>query len=112
MPDPLLHVDKYLSGIGLIPAPVQVLSRNAKLDDEIAREVFRLHLAALLPPEPEEGGFVVSHNNAGVRAADEVTTGTFRLFPQGRFHGFFSSKMRHYSELGSGTNSATWHYHA
>jgi hypothetical protein len=37
MPDLALDVGKDLAGVGLIPASVQVLSRNAKLDDEIAR---------------------------------------------------------------------------
>ena len=32
---------------------------------------FRLDLAALLTPEAEEGGLVIPHNDAGVRAADE-----------------------------------------
>ena len=37
MPDPLLNIGDYLSAIGLIPAPVQVLGRNTKLDDQIPR---------------------------------------------------------------------------
>ena len=43
----------------------------AELDDEVAGEVLGLDLAALLPPEPEQGGFVVPHDDPGVRAADE-----------------------------------------
>jgi hypothetical protein len=35
-----------LAGIGLIPAPIQVFGRNVKLDNEIARKVLRLDLAA------------------------------------------------------------------
>ena len=57
-----------------IPAPVQVLGRQAELDDEVAREVLRLDLAALLAPEPEEGGLVVAHDDPGIGAADEVAT--------------------------------------
>src|SRR5262249_47597316 len=34
--------------------------------------VFGLDVAALLPPQPEEGGFITAHNDAGVRATDEV----------------------------------------
>ena len=37
MPDALLYVGEHLIGIGLIPAPVQILGREAELDDEIAR---------------------------------------------------------------------------
>jgi hypothetical protein len=73
MPDPLLHGDKYLSGIGLIPAPVQVLSGNAKLDNEIAREVFRLDLAALFPPEPEKGSFILAQDDPGVGPSYKVS---------------------------------------
>ena len=55
-----------------IPAPVQVLGREAELDDEVAGEVLRLDLAPLLPPEPEEGGLIIAHDDPGVRAADEI----------------------------------------
>jgi hypothetical protein len=34
----------------LIPAPVQVLGRKTELDDEVARKVLRLDLAALFLP--------------------------------------------------------------
>ena len=43
-----------------------------ELDDEVAGEVLRLDLAALFPPEAEQGAFVVAHDDPGVRAADEV----------------------------------------
>jgi hypothetical protein len=63
-----------LSGIGLVPASVQVLGHKAKLDDEIAREVLWLDLTSFFLPKPEEGGFVVPHYDPGVRAANEVPT--------------------------------------
>ena len=53
MPDPLLNVSDHLSGIRLIPAPVQLFGRATKLNDEIAGEVLRLNFAPLLPPQPE-----------------------------------------------------------
>ena len=34
-------------------------------------QVLGLDLAALFPPEPEQGGLVVAHDDPGVRAADE-----------------------------------------
>ena len=58
MSDPFLNIDDHLSGIGLVPAPVQVLGRKAKLDNEIARKVLRLDLASFLPPQPEKRGFI------------------------------------------------------
>jgi hypothetical protein len=66
MSDPPLHVCEHLTGIGLIPTPVQDLSGKPKLDDEIAREVLGLDFAAFFAPEPEEGGFIVAHNDPGV----------------------------------------------
>jgi len=49
MPNMALDVGKYLTGIGFIPASVQVFRDHSELHDEIAGEVFRLYLAALVP---------------------------------------------------------------
>jgi hypothetical protein len=43
------------------------------LDNETARQVLWLDLAALFPPKAEEGRFIVAHNDPGVRTADEIT---------------------------------------
>ena len=72
MPDLPLDVRDDLPGIALVPAPIEVLGDQAELDDEVAGEVLRLDLAALFPPEPEQGGLVVAHDDPGVRAADEA----------------------------------------
>ena len=69
--DPPLHVLDGVAGVALVPAPVEVLGDGAELDDQIVGEVLRLDLAAFLPPEPNEIGFVVAHDDPGVRAADE-----------------------------------------
>jgi hypothetical protein len=69
MPLGILH---QLTGIELIPAPVQVLRREPELDDEVTREVLRLDLAALLPPEPDQRRLVLAHDDPSVGAADEV----------------------------------------
>jgi hypothetical protein len=66
VPDLALNIGKHLTGIGLVPAPVQVLGRKPKLDNEIARQVLRLDLATLFPPQSEEGSLVVAHDNPGV----------------------------------------------
>ena len=73
MPDMRLHVRDDLPGIGLVPAPVELLGNGPKLDDEVAGEVLRLDLAAFFPPKPQQGGLVVAHDDPGVRAADEGT---------------------------------------
>ena len=84
----LLYVCKQLSGIDLIPASVQVLGRNTELNDEIARQVLRLDLAPLFPPEPEEGGFVIAHDHTSVGAAEEVAAiRKFAIFALGIRHG-------------------------
>ncbi len=71
MPDMPLHVGDDLPGIGLIPAPIELLGHHPELDDEVAGEVLWLDLAALFSPEPQQGEFIVAHNDPGVRAADE-----------------------------------------
>ena len=72
MPNVLLDIRNDLPGIGLIPAPIEVLCHHSELDDEIAGQVLRLDLAALFPPEPEQRRLVIAHDDPGVRAADEV----------------------------------------
>jgi hypothetical protein len=52
MADLPLDIGKHLPGIGLIPAPVQVLGCNTKLDNEIAREVFGFDFTPLFAPQP------------------------------------------------------------
>ena len=71
MPDLPLDIGNHLAGIGLIPAPIEVLGHHPELDDEVAGQVLWLDLAALFPPEPEQGAFIVAHDDPGVRAADK-----------------------------------------
>jgi hypothetical protein len=82
MADLPLDVCKYLTGIGLVPAPIEVLRRHAKLDDEVTGEVLGLDLAPLFLPEPEKGSFVIAHDDPGVRAADEISA--FSRFSRSR----------------------------
>ena len=72
--DPPLHVLDRVAGIALVPAPVEVLGDGAELDDQVVGQILRLDLAALLPPQPDERGLVIAHDDPGVRAADERTT--------------------------------------
>ena len=74
MPDMRLHVRNDLPGIGLVPAPVEVLGDGPKLDNEVAREVLRLDLTALLAPKAQQGALVLAHNDPGVGAADKVSS--------------------------------------
>src|SRR5262249_60706672 len=67
----MLYAFDGLPGIALVPVSVEGFGDAAELDDEIARLVLRLDLAAFLPPEAEEGRFVGAHDHPGVGAADE-----------------------------------------
>ena len=53
--------------------PVEVFGHASELDDQVARQVLGLGFAALLPPQPEQGCFVVAHDDPGVGAADKGT---------------------------------------
>ena len=72
MADCLLDVGDDLAGIRLVPAPIEVFRDQPELNNEVAGEILRLDLAAFLSPQPQKGCFVIAHNNAGIRAANEV----------------------------------------
>jgi len=55
-------------------ASVQVLGRDAKLDDKIARKVLRLGLAALFAPETMEGSLILAHDDPRVRTSYKVSS--------------------------------------
>ena len=52
---------------------VERLGDHPELDDEVGGEVLRLDLAAFLPPEADQGAFVIAHDGPGIRAAYEET---------------------------------------
>jgi hypothetical protein len=72
MSDMLLNVNDHLGRIGLVPAPIELLGNGPKLHDEVAGQVLRPGLAALLPPKAEESALIAAHDDPGIRAADEV----------------------------------------
>jgi hypothetical protein len=53
--DPALNVRDGLPGITLVPPAIEVLGREAKLDDQVGREVLRPDLAALFLPTGGSG---------------------------------------------------------
>ena len=71
MPQPMLDAFDRLSGIAFVPMAIEGLGHQAELDDEVAGQVLRLGLAPFLAPQPDQGGFIVAHDDAGVGAADE-----------------------------------------
>jgi hypothetical protein len=52
----------------------KVLGHHSKLDNEIGRQVLGLDIAPFFTPEPLEGSLIVTHNDPGVGAADEIST--------------------------------------
>ena len=61
-----------LAGVVLEPMAVEGLGRDPKLDDQVRGEVLGRDLAAFFPPEADKCGFIIAHDNAGVKAANEV----------------------------------------
>ena len=72
MPDPLLDVGDHLAGVSFKPMPIEVFGDPPELDNEVSGQVLGLGFAALFPPKPEQGRFVRTHDDPGVRAADEM----------------------------------------
>jgi hypothetical protein len=69
-----LHLDYLLAGVRFVPVPVQVFSHCPELDKEITRDILRLDLAPLLSPQPQQSRLVLSHDDPGIRAANEGAT--------------------------------------
>ena len=49
MPNLPLDIRNDLPGIGLVPAPIEILGREAELDDEIAGKVLRFESRLAFP---------------------------------------------------------------
>src|SRR6266568_4660962 len=58
MADSPLDVRKCLTGIALEPAPIEGLSHNSELDDEISGQILGLDLSPLYSPKPKQGNVV------------------------------------------------------
>ncbi len=71
MPNPALHIADLPTCVALVPGSVEALGGGPELDNEVAGQVLRLGLATLLAPLPHQSDFIIAHDNAGVRAADE-----------------------------------------
>ena len=62
------------AGVPLVPAPVQILGGYPQLDDELAGQVGTDSLAPLFFPELQQGFLVFAHDDAGIGAADKVSS--------------------------------------
>jgi hypothetical protein len=86
MSNSLLNVGDHLPGTHLIPAAIELFGRDPKLHHQIAGQIFRLDLAALLPPQPDQRFLISSHDDPGIGAADKRAP--LGCFPHGIFHIF------------------------
>ena len=61
-----LDVFDGLAGVALVPVPIEVFGHEAELDNEVTRQVLRFDLAAFFPPEAQQSGLVLAHDDPGV----------------------------------------------
>jgi hypothetical protein len=80
MPAPHLDVRDYPPRLGLVPVAVKFLGDAAELHNQIAGQVLGIDFATLFPPQALQRGFIVAHDDPGVRAANEVTPAHFLYF--------------------------------
>jgi hypothetical protein len=73
MPNPPLDIADLSASVALIPGAIDLLGCSSELHDEVPREVLQLGLAPFFAPEPNQGGFIVAHDDPCVLAADEET---------------------------------------
>jgi hypothetical protein len=73
MLDAPLHVLDGVARLALVPAPVEIFGDGAELNYQIVRQVFGFNLAAFLSPQPNQHGFVGTHDGPGIGAADKGT---------------------------------------
>ena len=73
MLDVALDVGNAPAGVAFVPGAVELFCCGPELHNEVAGQVLRLSLAALLLPKANEGRFIAAHNYSGIRAADERT---------------------------------------
>src|SRR4051794_35170997 len=72
MPNAILDVRDGLSCRALVPGAIEDLCYRAELDDKIIREIFWRELSTFLLPKADELVLIVTHDDTGIRAADEV----------------------------------------
>jgi hypothetical protein len=64
--NPALDISDELPGRALVPLPIEALSREPELHKQVLRIIWRLRLAPLFSPEPEERRLIPAHNDPRV----------------------------------------------
>ena len=86
MADLPLNVRYHLPGVGLIPAPIEVLGDDPQLNYKIAGQILRFGLPALLPPEPQQGGLIFAHDDPGVGTSYKMVSNSLDQYVQEVLH--------------------------
>src|SRR5262249_14372599 len=92
MLDLALDVGDAPARITLVPEAVELLGCGPELYDEVAGQVLWLGLPTLLAPELDQGCFVITHDDPGVRAADERAAILVGFSPLVRLHIFLQAE--------------------
>lgn len=72
MTNTLLDVLHRESARALIPGAVQDFRHSPELDNQTVREILRLCFAALFAPKSDQALLIIPHDDAGIRAANEM----------------------------------------
>jgi hypothetical protein len=67
-----LDVRNPVARVELVPAAVEVLGDQSKLDDKNGRQIEWRRLASLFPPQTMEGLLVLAHYDPSIRTADKA----------------------------------------
>jgi hypothetical protein len=72
MADARLSVSNGLTCVALVPTAVELLRDGTELNNKIARKILTLDLAAFFAPETDEIFFMITHDDTGIRSANEI----------------------------------------
>src|SRR5262245_7818755 len=81
-----LDVRNSAPRIALIPGPVELLGCAPQLDDEVTRKILGPDLTSFFLPEPNQGIFIVPHDDPCIGPPDEGTATLIGLCPDADSH--------------------------
>ena len=86
MPATMLDAFDGLASVAFVPMPIEGLSCQTELDEEVTGQVLRFDFAPFLAPLANEGSLFRAHNYSGIRASNEVTSiESYRFLSQRHF---------------------------
>jgi hypothetical protein len=72
--NPVLDALNGVARVAREPGPIEVFRGQAELYNQIAGQIFRLDLTALLTPEAKQRFFIGPHDDPGVRASYKASS--------------------------------------